>query len=72
MVVFGQYYSPWRKISIFSKITNKIRASTLFTFIQNTAWKFNESNKSRERNKMNSKSKEEAKLLIFYNDMILS
>ena len=65
-------FPQWQKIeSISSKIRNKAKVPTLTTIIQHSFGSFGHSNHSRKRNKRNPNWKEEVKLLLFADDMIL-
>ena len=57
--------------SITSKIRNKTRMLTLTTFTQHNFGSPSHSSKRRERNKRNLIGKEEVKLSLFADDMIL-
>ena len=57
--------------SIPPKIRNKTRVSTFTTIIQHSSGSLSYSNQRRKRNKRNQVRKEEAKLLLFADDMIL-
>jgi hypothetical protein len=59
-----------KKETFFSKVRNKTKVSTLLTLIQYTAGIFTQSNKARE-NKREVIGKEEVKLSLFADDMIL-
>ena len=57
--------------SISSKIRKKTRMSTLATIIQHSFGSPSHSNQRRKRNKRNKIGKEEVKLSLFADDMIL-
>ena len=57
--------------SVFSKIRNETRMSTLTTIIQHSFGSFSHRNQKRERNKRIQIGKEEVKLSLFADDMIL-
>ena len=57
--------------SISPKVRNKIRVPTLTTTIQHSFGSSGHSNQSRKRNKTNPDGKEEVKLSLFADDMIL-
>ena len=57
--------------TISSKIRNKTRFSTLTTIIQHSFGSFSHSNQGRKRNKRIQIGKEEVKLSLFADDMIL-
>ena len=57
--------------SIPPKIRKKTRVSTFSTIIQHSSGSLSYSNQRRKRNKRNQVRKEEAKLLLFADDMIL-
>ena len=59
------------KQSISSKIRNKTRMSTLTTIIQHSLGSPSHSNQRRKRNKMSTNWKEEVKVSLFADDMIL-
>ena len=68
----SKHYPQWWKAeSISPKFRNKTRVHTLTTTIQHSFGSFSHSNQSRKRNKTNPDGKEEAKLLLFADDMIL-
>ena len=57
--------------TISSKIRNKTRLPTLITIIQHSLGSFSHSHQKRKRNKRNTNRKEEVKLSLFADDMIL-
>ena len=68
----SKHYPQWWKIeSISPKVRNKTRVSTLTATIQHSFGSFGHSNQSRKRNKKNPNWKEEVKLSLFADDMIL-
>ena len=68
----SKHYPKWRKIeSISSKIRNKTRVPTLSTTIQHSFQNPSHRNKRRKRNKRIQIGKEEVKLSLFTDDMIL-
>ena len=64
-------FSMVKNESIFTKIRNKTRLPTLTAIIQHSFGSFSHSNQRRKRNKRNPKGKEEVKLSLFADDMIL-
>ena len=61
----------WKIESISPKVRNKTRVPTFTTTIQHSFGSFDHSNQSRKRNKRNPIGKEEVKLSLFADDMIL-
>ena len=57
--------------SIFPKVRNKTRVPTITITIRHSSGSFGHSNQSRKRNKRNPNWKEEVKLSLFADDMIL-
>ena len=57
--------------SISPKVRNKTRVPTFTATIQFSSGSFGHSNQSRKRNKQNPNQKEEVKLSLFADDMIL-
>ena len=67
-----QHHSQWWKTeTISSKIRNKTRLPTITTIIRHSFGSFSHSNQRRKRNKRNPNRKEEVKLSLFADDMIL-
>jgi hypothetical protein len=65
-------HTKWGKTeTISSKVMNEIRVSILSTLTQRTSRIPCQSNKTGRKNKMNSNRKEEVKLSLFADDMIL-
>ena len=72
MTNHSKHYPQWWKIeSISPKVRNKTRVPTLTATIQHSSGSFGHSNQSRKRNKGNPNWKEEVKLSLFADDMIL-
>ena len=68
----SQHHPQWWKTeTISSKIRNKTRLSTLTTIIQQSYGSFSHSNERRKINKLIQIGKEEVKLSLFADDMIL-
>ena len=68
----SKHYPQWWEIeSISPKVRNKTRVPTLTTTIQQSFGSLGHSNQSRKRNKRIQIGKEEVKLSLFADDMIL-
>ena len=68
----SKHHSQWGKTeNISSKIRNETRMSTLITIIQNSFWSPSHGNQRKKRNKRIQIEKEEIKLSLFADDMIL-
>ena len=68
----SKHYPQWWKIeSISPKVRNKTTVPTFTTTIQHSFGSFGHNNQRRKRNKRNPDWKEEVKLSLFADDMIL-
>ena len=69
--IYDKPIARWKIESISPKIRNKTRVPTLTTTIQHSFGNFSHSSQRRKRNKGNQIGKEEVKLSLFADDMIL-
>ena len=69
---YSQYYTQWAKTKSFPlKIRNKTRVSALTTLIQHNTGRSSHSDQTRNKNKGIQIGKEEIKLSLFADDIIL-